>query len=208
MNTPTNRPDPSSGREPTHRCFFAVKFSREVEDYIVSVITGLKRHRAAVSWTPVGNIHLTLRFLGDIGDVQLARARSAELPPFHPFTLAARGLGAFPLMRAPRVLWAGVAGASQTDTDRLLHLQQQTERWARALGLPPEERRYRPHITLGRVQRASDGLQEVTDEMITRECDSPFCRIGELLLMKSTPAPGGSIYETVGRWELRDGTEE
>ena len=122
---------------------------------------------------------------------------------FTSFTVRASGLGAFPLMRAPRVIWAGVEGEAREDTDRLLHLQALTERRATELGLAQERRPYAPHITLGRVTPPFGGLKELMDDVIGRECRSPYCTIDELLLMRSTLAPGGSVYEVAQRWKLQ-----
>lgn len=191
-----------------HRCFYAVKFSDEVTNYIAGIITAFQHHRADVAWTAPRNIHLTLRFLGEISEEQLRDAQTIpetdKLP--NAFSLAARGLGAFPMLRAPRILWAGVAPETESDRDRLRHLQQMTESWARRLGLAPESRPYSPHITLGRIRRPGSHLRQLMDDLIARECDSGFCRIGELLLIESTLTSEGSNYEVVRRWELEEAT--
>lgn len=187
-----------------HRCFYAVQFPGEITSYLASIIEQLKRHRADVRWVPARNIHLTLRFLGEITSSQLEQAMNPgeDMLPIRLVRLRASGLGAFPLLRAPRVFWAGVEGGSQEDMDRLLHLQGRTEQWSQKLGLEPERRRYAPHITLGRIGRPSDGLKELTDDIIGRECLSPYCSIESIVLMRSTLTRAGSIYEVVRRWEL------
>jgi len=187
-----------------HRCFYAVQFGSEVTAYIASAIERLKRHRADVRWVPLRNIHLTLRFLGEITGEQLGMAKSVGSGslPLRTISLRASGFGAFPLLRAPRVIWAGVEGESPEDRERLLHIQGRTEEWARGLGLPPENRRYAPHITLGRVARPSEGLKELTDAIIREECISPCTRIGAIVLMRSTLSRTGPEYEVLRRWEL------
>jgi 2'-5' RNA ligase len=188
-----------------HRCFYAVRLGSAVEGYLGGLIDALRRHGGGVRWVPVRNLHLTLRFLGEIGEEQLAKAIAMPDPgaSFAPFSLRARGLGAFPLMRAPKVIWAGVAGEAREDTDRLLHLQALTERSAMELGLPQERRPYSPHITLGRVSPPFHGLKELIDDLIGRECESPLCTVDELLLMRSSLMPEGAHYEVVRRWDLR-----
>lgn len=182
-----------------HRAFYALQFSPEVTSYLRSIIDELRQYGADVRWVREGNLHLTLRFLGELTGEQLQEASRLIVPEneFHPMRLAARGLGAFPMLRAAKVLWAGVAGESQTDKDHLLHLQARSERAAREIGLPPETRPYRAHITLGRVARPSDGLRAVVDDLIGRECESPFCVITKMVLMESHLSGEGSDYRVV-----------
>ncbi|MBS1911667.1 MAG: RNA 2',3'-cyclic phosphodiesterase [Bacteroidetes bacterium] len=187
-----------------HRCFYAVKFDAGVTAALAAEIAALARHGADVRWSGTGNLHLTLRFLGEIGSGALAEA--ARLLDsgrgLHPFTLRARGLGAFPSLRAPRVIWAGVEAEARTDHDHLLALQKETESWARAIGLPAEQRPYSPHITLGRVARPSPGLQELMNEVITRTFESGFCRIDSVALMRSELRPEGPRYTTIAAANL------
>jgi len=187
-----------------HRCFFAVRFAPHIEEYLARLIADLRRHGGGVRWVPRENLHLTLRFLGEITDSQLEHAMGMpDLGGLHgPFTVRARGLGAFPLMRAPRVLWAGVEGETQRDTDHLLSLQKHTERWAGELGLVPERRSYSPHITLGRVTPPFDGLKKLMDDVIGRECLSGYGTVEELLLMRSKLSGGPAAYEVARRWRL------
>lgn len=187
-----------------HRCFYAVTFTPPVVAYLDAIIASLGRHGGGVRWVPARNIHLTLRYLGEITTAQLDHAMGMPEPgeSFHPFSIRARGLGAFPLMRAPRVIWAGVEGETRTDTDRLLHLQSHTESMAVTLGLPRERRTYSPHITLGRVSPPFEGLKELIDDIIGRECQSEFCTVDELLLMRSRQSSAGVSYEAMKRWKL------
>jgi 2'-5' RNA ligase len=190
----------------THRCFYAVKFSPEVTRYIATVMEELRRHRADVKWTAAQNIHLTLRFLGEIDDRALRRAE--ELPdqeePSESMLIRAEGLGAFPLLRAPRTLWTGVAAATEHDMDQLRHLQKRTETWAQRIGLPAENRRFSPHVTLGRVRQPSASLKDLMDDLIARECRSELCRVDELLLLRSTLDRSGPTYETLKSWKLKE----
>lgn len=201
MNLQSSSQPLTSHASALHRCFYAVRFSQEVTSYLASIITELKRHRTNVRWIPERNIHLTLRFLGEINDAQLAKA--CELieaeQSFKGISLCARGLGAFPLLRAPRVIWAGVDGETRADLDHLHVMQKHTEEWARRIGVQPEQRSYTPHITLGRVARPFEGLKELMDDIIGRECQSALCRVGEVVLMRSTLSSGGASYETIAQ---------
>ncbi|MEP7217465.1 MAG: RNA 2',3'-cyclic phosphodiesterase [Bacteroidota bacterium] len=187
-----------------HRCFYAIRLAPEANAYLAEMIGQLSRHPTHVRWVPERNIHITLRFLGEITAGQLRMAGEIDIPTdaFHGFSLRASGLGAFPMLRAPKVFWAGVAGETGQDSDRLLHVQERTERHARGMGLQPEGRRYRPHITLGRISRPLDGLRELVDDIIGRECLSPYSHVGEMVLMRSTLSGAGSAYEVLRSWRL------
>jgi 2'-5' RNA ligase len=200
----TDLPAPSPGSPELIRAFYAIRLSPAIDRYLAGIIAELRRYQASVSWTPDANLHITLRFLGDITVDQLEQARSypAMEETHSGFDLRAEGLGAFPLLRAPRIFWAGVAGGTGQDIDRLLHLQGRTEIWARRIGIPAENRRYSPHVTLGRVRRPFTALRELTDDIIGRTCHSETCHVGELLLMRSTLTPKGSIYEVERSWSL------
>jgi 2'-5' RNA ligase len=118
----------------------------------------LRQTNAAVKWVEPENLHLTLKFLGEVPEEQIEaivealRAIAQATAPF-PFTV--KGVGGFPDLRRPRVLWVGVE-----PTPPLMRLQQIVEQAMERLGFPPEERAYHPHITLGRV-KAMAGLEKV-----------------------------------------------
>lgn len=192
-----------------HRCFYAVKFDAEVTRYVIDLMETLRRHRADVAWTPTTNVHLTLRFLGDLDDRTFEGAQT--LPDQEDlgrgFIARVEGLGAFPLLRAPRILWTGVSTPASHDMDRLRHLQQRTEIWAQRIGLPKEGRRFTPHVTLGRVRPPFKHVKELIDDMIARECRSRLCSIDELLLMRSTLERSGPTYEVVKKWKLSPASE-
>ncbi|MBL7989483.1 MAG: RNA 2',3'-cyclic phosphodiesterase [Chlorobi bacterium] len=196
MNNLPNAP------QPLHRCFFAVKFSAQIEEYVAAMIQSLRGHGADVAWTPQRNLHLTLRFLGEINRRQLQQIQQLPAGALLPlgFRLRAAGLGAFPTLRSARILWTGVEGETPEHRQQLSELQRLTEGWAREIGLAPEGRRYTPHLTLGRVRNPSPGLRTVVDAMTVGECLSPFCSIAELLLMQSNLTERGVEYEVVGRW--------
>lgn len=187
-----------------HRCFYALRPPSDVIDYLSEIMDSLHRHQAKVRWTPQRSIHLTLRFLGELDETRFAAARNfAPVPAIrHPIRLRADGLGAFPSLRAPRVLWAGVSTASPEDLDHLQALQASTERHARAIGLEPEPRRFRPHLTLGRIPFPSSGLRSLIDDITTRECRSPLCDVHHMVLMKSRIASSGAEYEVVESWTM------
>ena len=100
---------------------------------------------------PVGNIHITLKFFGNITEEQvtdLSEAVTALAANQEPFTLTVTDAGAFPSPKSPRVVWLGVGG----ELDVAQEFYRRLEIAFAALGFPPEDRPFSPHLTLGRVK--------------------------------------------------------
>ncbi len=139
------------------RAFLASTFSVATTRKIADEVERQKKALAArpglkVTWVPPANLHLTLRFLGSIDEVLVDGivSRLKKLAPRHaPFEARARGLGAFPDLEAPKVLWVGVDGS-----DPLAKLQRELESAMVDLGLEKEERPFHPHVTIGRVRES------------------------------------------------------
>lgn len=166
-----------------------------------------------VRWTPAENLHLTLRFLGEIDEVQrdALATRLAQLAQQQPcLTLSAGGLGCFPNPRRPSVIWCGVHG----EIARLNSLQGSIENAARAVGLLPEEKAFKPHLTIGRLQRSarSDQLQAVGALVTQLAATTPVTSgdtttpANELLLIHSELTPSGPLYTPLGVYPLTGAT--
>ncbi|MFM8550892.1 MAG: RNA 2',3'-cyclic phosphodiesterase, partial [Nitrospiraceae bacterium] len=113
-----------------------------------------------LQWVRPEAIHLTLKFLGDIPEQQVDEIKSAAgsaLCSVAPFSVEVAGLGVFPDLRAPRILWVGLSGGEGT-ASALSHLAAMVERSVEPLGYPPESRPFNPHLTLARIK---EGSQEV-----------------------------------------------
>src|SRR2546427_6874034 len=140
------------------RAFIAIQLSDEMKRQIGSVQAELKREASGsgrrgkavkIGWTQPEGIHLTLKFLGDIQETQVEALREIlhrVAAPARSFTLEARGLGAFPNPRAPRVIWLGLHG-SNDDMAELQRLQVALEDGVASLGYPKEARAFTPHLT-------------------------------------------------------------
>ena len=127
-----------------HRLFVAVDLSPEGKEALAALCQGVP----GVRWLPLEHLHLTIRFIGEVDRVMFDAIRqglSAE--GLAPFACRLQGVGCFPLRGRPRVLWVGVWAA-----EGLLRLQSTVEASLRAIGLPPEERKFVPHITLARLK--------------------------------------------------------
>lgn len=162
-----------------------------------------------VRWTPAGNLHLTLRFLGEIDGLQqrMLAQGLAEIAARHaPLALFADGVGCFPNARRPSVLWCGLQG----DLAALSRLQAEVETDAQLAGLPAEAKPFTPHLTIGRLQRSATPAQLQAVGAAAMHFAAPSGRlegstptVDELLLMRSELTPSGSIYTRLGVFTLQ-----
>lgn len=184
------------------RAFIAVELPTEVKARLADAQRGWKESQAgrAVRWTPDAQIHLTLRFLGDVAEdavVPLSEALRRACKDAPGFELRVRGVGCFPDARRPRVFWAGVAG----ELAPLLHLRQrvvaETAPWGER-----DDREFHAHLTLGRMKdptpREIGALREVLQS--AAEVDFGSWPVRAVALMRSELLPQGarhSILATV-----------
>ncbi len=147
-----------------------------------------------VSWVRPENLHLTLRFLGAAEDTQIAALReglTAVAARHEAFTATVERSGCFPNRRRPKVIWAGVADAA----GRLGALQRNVEEVVCAAGWEPEERDFRPHVTLGRVRaRVRAPRSEQSGELPRLQVP-----VKAVELIESILKPTGAEYRTLHR---------
>lgn len=183
------------------RSFIAIDFPDETRKALEDIQKELKQSGAGVRWIKPSSIHLTLRFLGNIHAAQveeIARAVAQEIRDQPPITLRPAGLGAFPSLRKPRVIWIGMEGEVQ----RLTGIQARVETALEVLGFAREKRSFRPHLTIGRVKDRR-WLQSLVDAMATLDM-KPFNSFDadEIILYKSDLRPTGAIYTKLHRMPL------
>lgn len=157
-----------------------------------------------VSWVRPEGLHLTLKFLGDVDDARVATIAAAlrGVAAAHAAVrLVVAGVGAFPSLARPRVVWAGVEA-----TPRLELLQHDVEAACAALGFEVEGRAFRPHVTLGRVRPGSS--VEALRALAAAASTATPCAdvvVPTLDLMASTLMPGGARHDAVARLAFREG---
>lgn len=183
------------------RCFVAIEIPDAVTAAITAASEPLRSQLEDVRWVKPHNLHLTLRFLGEIDDA-MAKSTASELRRriggHERFTLALSGFGAFPSPRRPSVLWAGIEAS-----DVLSRLQSDCEAAVGEAGAEPEKKSFRPHVTIGRVRRGKktgDIGEALSDSSSGLGGVFPVDRV---VLVRSTLAPSGSIYETLDALALR-----
>jgi 2'-5' RNA ligase len=140
------------------RAFIALTPSVTLQQSFADVQAALQRLSLAFRWVKPAQVHLTLKFLGDIPPesvAPIARAMQQSVTTLAPFTLSVRGLGCFPHSAHPRILWMGVD--APPDTLQPLHLCLETA--LTPLGFTPDNRPFRPHLTLARGQQRVNSHQ-------------------------------------------------
>lgn len=179
------------------RLFFALELPGEIKTALGALQTELRQTRAAIGWTKPENLHLTLRFLGEVeaaGLPALKQLCAQTAQQTAPLTLTLNGIGFFPSARKPKVLWAGLADAANA----LPKLHQALETRLTSLGFAREDKPFRPHLTLGRFKTPGNTQTLVKLAQAYRLPAWQFT-VTELVLMQSQLHPAGSIYTPLVR---------
>ncbi|HOF41059.1 MAG TPA: RNA 2',3'-cyclic phosphodiesterase [Candidatus Hydrogenedentes bacterium] len=178
------------------RCFIAVELPGETRAELQEMAGQLRRAGIRASWVRPENMHLTLRFLGDIDEdqVQMAGERlDRDCRGISPFSLVVESAGAFPNPRRPSVIWAGVGPLD----GGLSELQAVTEQVATGIGLKPEKRPFRPHLTLARVRRPEEAGDVGHALAILANFRGEAFAVSGVTLFSSTLTPKGAVYKRI-----------
>ena len=189
---------------PTVRTFVAVEITPGVRSRARQLIEKLSATGANVKWVEPENLHLTLAFLGEVDVLEipeLCETVRQSVGDYEPFDIEVRGVGAFPDLRRPRTVWIGV----ENGAEEMIALHGSLEKGLTKLGYRAEKRRFRPHLTLGRVRNAPQG-QGVDDlgraiEQF-RDYQADTMSVAEVIVFSSRLDRGGPEYEPLGTIEL------
>src|SRR5438552_1072763 len=174
------------------RLFTAIELPEETRDSLVEAQAELKRRiEGKVSWVAGKNLHVTLKFLGEVADAEVVRVCDALKAVSVPrLTISVAKLGALPPHGRAKVLMADLAGQA----DELAKLFDSIEGACEPLGFAREQRRFHPHITLGRLRMPRRVSHEI--EAVKLKPSEPF-EVREFLLMQSHLTSKGSEYQRV-----------
>lgn len=181
------------------RAFIAIEIPEEIKKQIASQTAGLRQMLGrSVRWVNPENIHLTLKFLGDISPANidsLTRALKTEFRQFLPFEISVDNLGAFPNLHRPRIIWIGLNAPAD-----LARLQHQLEAATTRLGYAGDDKPFSPHLTIGRIREKLS-----TDETQALRSALENARVGPLgqfavksvNLFQSELKAGGPVYTCI-----------
>ncbi len=175
------------------RAFIAIELPLSLREALYDSVrrVGANVTDRAIRWVKPGNIHLTLRFLGDTQETLLpviGEELQARVNSLNPLTLTTDKIGCFPDPGRPRVIWVGLTG----DLEHLENLYQLVEQTVIDFGWEPEKRRFTPHLTLGRVndsRKAAEARLPYGDVLVGQEFN-----IESISLIESTLTSSGAIY--------------
>ncbi len=183
------------------RCFIAIDIPASIKEAIDNITGKLSRSSADIRWIPSKNVHLTLKFLGEVEDAVLPdieKRISISCEAMGAFSINIRGIGAFPDFKHPNVLWMGIDRSNSLE-DIYLSIEDSLKE----MGFEKDNRRFSPHLTIARIKDRK-GIDTVFKELYTYK-DTFFGSIdvNEVLLMKSVLKPAGAEYFKLSGFKLR-----
>lgn len=181
------------------RVFVACELAPSVRQGIAVLQDDWRASIPSARWVRAENLHLTLRFVGDVEERTVDALRSSleiVARAAAPFRYSLRGGGCFPNPKRARVLWVGVDPVA----DALRSLQQAVERAVRDQGLPPDDRGFKPHLTIARFKTPPRSVAELIGRL--GGLDFGGTKVSEIVLFESRLSPQGARYRAVGRFAL------
>jgi len=182
----------------TIRSFVAIELPEHVIALLRGVQQDLSGNKFRVRWVQPDNIHLTLKFLGNIdsNDIDgIGAAMSNTIQGCGPITLYAEGVGVFPSVKRARIIWMGLSGHVQ----RLSEIQRKLEKNLAAIGFPEENRSFKAHLTIGRFKSAVNPkvIEPIVHKYSTLRSEE--FTLNQFVLFKSELTPSGPVYSALQR---------
>ncbi|MFH0827731.1 MAG: RNA 2',3'-cyclic phosphodiesterase [Candidatus Omnitrophota bacterium] len=185
------------------RAFIAIELPQEIKTTLSRLQAKLKTAGADVKWVEPKNIHLTLKFLGEIDEQTIEKLNSCleKIRKIKkPFTLNLSSPGAFPNPASPRVIWVGIKqGNTEIKEITLLLEKQSTE-----IGLTPENREFSAHITIGRTRSGKNRreLSKILSDLSQNSLEDNLFTVDKITFFKSTLTSRGPVYEAIKEFHL------
>ncbi len=183
------------------RTFICFEIPVSVKEQIVKLQNELKSFGRGVRWINPDGIHLTLKFLGDVPEENIdniAEAVKSAVKGITPVTIKIANAGSFPNFKRPRVLWIGV----EETTGQLGKIHDLIEHELEKLGYDKENRKFSPHLTLGRV-KSSEGIEKISNELANTEINFGEFTAAEIIIMKSDLKQSGAVYTSLFKLKLK-----
>ena len=176
------------------RCFVAIKLPQDVRQEIRRIQEALRKLDLDTKWVEFENLHLTLKFLGEVREARLPKVKEVVSNLsflIKPFNLSIFEIGAFPNIKRPRVLWIGIE-PQESPIKIIEYLEEQFSK----LGFPQEKRAPHPHITLARL-RTPKNIFKLKEEVEKIKIDNKVWQVDSVFLLRSILTPQGPIYEDI-----------
>jgi 2'-5' RNA ligase len=185
------------------RAFVAIHPTKTIIERLEDLRAKLEEDlpESAVRWSD--QLHLTTQFLGNIDDARVGEFGAAvrkACSGFKPFTLCCTGIGCFPSAHQPRVIWAGLTG----EVEPLQKLKATLDKALEPLGYAPENRAFKPHLTIARVRQFNSHQRQLMPKLVERFKETQFgeWRVNRIELMQSLLSPKGAQYKVIECVEL------
>ena len=188
------------------RTFIAVELSSTVIARAQDGIKLLKTSGAEVGWVDRAQMHLTIKFLGNVTDIEtpdICRVVVDAARQVEPFEIVFRGLGAFPRITEPRTIWMGI----EQGQEELAELHAAIEdALKKEMGFGKENRKFHPHLTLGRLRKESDPARDELSRLLQENAnfDGDLTVVDEVVVFASTLGRQGPTHEAMGHASLAD----
>lgn len=182
------------------RVFVAIELDRSLKKVLAGMIDGLAEFRKAVRWARPEQLHLTLKFLGEVPDARVPEVCDAcrrLACDAEPFALAVDRCGCFPPGGKVRVIWGGMAEPSAGLLDCAARGEDAWER----LGFPRERRPFTAHMTVGRV-RDDRSVGRLRDAIASLSLDAASQSVNAITVFQSVLGPRGAAHHALGRFPL------
>ncbi|MEE4261478.1 MAG: RNA 2',3'-cyclic phosphodiesterase [Desulfobacteraceae bacterium] len=185
----------------TIRTFIALELPPAVISLLDKVQQDLKRLKIRARWVQPENIHLTLKFLGDTNPADINKIGAAMTNAaidFPPLALTARGIGVFPGIRRPRVIWVGLGG----DIRSLLALQSRLADELAGAKFSKDKKPFKAHLTLGRIKQSASPavIRQMISDHASLNSDEFIC--DQIFLFKSDLQPSGAVHSRLKQTNL------
>ncbi|MBI5665648.1 MAG: RNA 2',3'-cyclic phosphodiesterase [Nitrospirae bacterium] len=177
------------------RSFIAIELPDTVKAALLSLQQELRTCGADVRWVRPEGIHLTLKFLGNIEEKlaeNIVESLKGTCGKFQKFSCEVRGVGVFPGIKNPRVLWAGIEGC-----EVLNFIQQEIDTVMSSLGFQPEDRKFTPHLTLGRFRSSGGKLALINKIGSYKDYSVGIIDVNHISFMRSDLGPAGAKYTRI-----------
>lgn len=188
------------------RVFVAINPTAREQGRLWRTTRNLRERDYPMRWAPPENIHLTLKFLGEVEDERVSEVSAAvdrAVSEFDVFQLVAGGFGAFPSLRRPQVLWSGVE-----PNPTLRSVQDQLEGALAGLGFAREKRSFHPHLTLARAKRGARASQfRGLSELVGKIEYTDRFEVWAIDVMRSQLTRSGALYDVVHSSSLVTSTD-